>query len=324
MKRIAITGISGYIGTGLAHRLESIDAVELIVGIDRHPPQIPCSSKLRFYQLDVCQPFMDIFVDNNVDAAIHLAFILMPKHDRDAARCVNVGGALNFLHACRTQAVKRILYLSSHTIYGAHPDNPIPLTEDSPPRPMPGFQYSWDKAETERIFLDFAASNPDICVTILRTCVVMGPNADNAITKSLFKPAMICISGYDPPMQFVHENDLTELILTFLERKQPGVFNVAGEEMIRYRQLATLCGKRLIPLPAGPLNFVMNLSWKLHLQKESPAAGLDFIKYPVIISTEKLKREVGFRFRYSSQEAVASFISAIKPSSTDNSPTCAP
>jgi len=314
MKRIAITGISGYIGTNLAHRLESIDAVELIVGIDRCLPQTSCSSKLRFHQLDVCQPFVDIFVDNNVDTAIHLAFILMPKHDRDAAQRVNVGGTLNFLHACQTQGVKRILYLSSHTIYGAHPDNPIPFKEDSPLRPMPGFQYSWDKARTERIFLDFAASNPDICVTILRTCVVMGPNADNAITKSLFKPVMICISGYDPPMQFIHEDDLTELILTFLARQQPGVFNVAGEEMIRYRQLATLCGKRLIPLPAGPLNFVLNLSWKLHLQKESPAAGLDFIKYPVIMSTEKLKREVGFRFRYSSQEAVASFISAIRPS----------
>jgi UDP-glucose 4-epimerase len=315
MKRIAITGISGYIGAGLAYRLESIDAVELIVGIDQHLPHTSRLSKLRFYQLDVCQPFVDIFVDNNVDAAIHLAFILMPKHDRDAAHRVNVGGTLNFLHACRTQAVKQILYLSSHTIYGAHPDNPISLKEDSPLRPMPGFQYSWDKAQTEQIFLDFAASNPDICVTILRTCVVMGPNADNAITKSLFKPAMICISGYDPPMQFVHEDDLTELILTFLERKQPGVFNVAGEEMVRYRQLATLCGKRLIPLPGGPLSFVMNLSWKLHLQKESPAAGLDFIKYPVVMSTEKLKREVGFQFKYSSQEAVAAFINAIKPSS---------
>jgi hypothetical protein len=54
----------------------------------------------------------------------------------------------------------------------------------------------------------------------------------------------------------------------------------------------------------------MGFSWALRLQNESPASGLEFIKYPPIISTEKVNREVGFQFRYSSGEAVAAFVSA--------------
>ncbi|MEK9144413.1 MAG: hypothetical protein AAB339_02245, partial [Elusimicrobiota bacterium] len=42
--------------------------------------------------------------------------------------------------------------------YGAHPDNPVPLTEESPLRPNMRFQYSRDKAETDRMFQDYAAT----------------------------------------------------------------------------------------------------------------------------------------------------------------------
>lgn len=126
----------------------------------------------------------------------------------------------------------------------------MPLTESSSLRLLRRFQYSWDKAETERILQDFAASNQDICVTILRACVVMGPTANNAITQSLFKPVIISVAGHNPPMQFLHEDDLVEVIVTFLSQRRPGIFNIAGEGTIPYRDLATLSGGRLIALPA--------------------------------------------------------------------------
>lgn len=311
VKRIAITGVSGYIGSRLLSRLETVDTVQRIVGVDVQVPKEPFS-KLMFYRQDILQPLSRIFTESEVDSAIHLAFVLMPSHDWQATRRINVDGTLNFLEACRNSRVRHVIFLSSHTVYGAHADNPVPLTENSPLRPLRRFQYSWDKAETDRMLQDFAASNQDICVTILRACVVMGPTANNAITRSLFKPVMISVAGHNPPMQFLHEDDLVEVMLTFLSQRQPGIFNIAGEGTIPYRDLATLSGRRLISVPAGLVRFVIDFSWRLRLQNESASEGLRFIKYPVVISTEKFTRETGFEFKYGSQDALMSFIAAKK------------
>jgi UDP-glucose 4-epimerase len=244
-----------------------------------------------------------------VDSAVHLVFVLKPTHQLSRARQIDIDGTLNFLHACHQAQVKHIVYPSSHTVYGAHPDNPAPLAEDSPLRPLADFQYSRDKAEVERILQDFASSHPDVKLAVLRSCPVVGPNAADSVTALMFKPpVMLTVAGYDPPMQFVHEDDLIELFLTVLAQKKAGIFNVAGDGEIRYREVAGLSGKRRLALPEKPLRLLMGLSWALRLQSESPASGLEFIKYPPIISTEKLKRELGFRFGRSSREALLSFL----------------
>jgi UDP-glucose 4-epimerase len=308
MKRVAITGISGYIGSRLFSRLDSVENLERIVGIDLKEPRYS-SSKLKFYCQDISKQFSDIFVENEVESAIHLAFVSKPTHDRAGAQQIDIGGSLNFLEACRQAQLKHILYLSSHTVYGAYPSNPTPLTEGSPLRPLPDFQYSWDKAETEQILHDFATSDKDVCLTVLRSCPVVGPNAADSVTALMFKPPiMIGVSGYDPMMQFVHEDDLVELIATFLIQKEAGIFNVAGDEEIRYSEIARLSGKRMLKLPERLLHLLMGFSWALHLQNESPTSGLEFIKYPPIVSTEKLKNSMGFQFRYSSREALLSFL----------------
>ncbi|MAF85477.1 MAG: hypothetical protein CL875_03215 [Dehalococcoidales bacterium] len=309
MKRVAITGISGYIGTRLLSQLNRIEDVERIIGIDVKPPR--CNSpKLKFYCQDISKRLGDIFIENEVDSAVHLTFVLKPTNDRAGTQQIDIGGSINFLEACHQAQVKQILYLSSHTVYGAHPDNHAPFKEDSPLRPLPDFQYSWDKVETEQIWHDFATSHEDVCVTILRCCLVIGPNAANSVAALMFKPPiMIGVAGYNPPMQFVHEDDLTELITTFLNQKKMGIFNVAGDGEIYYREVARLFGRMMLTLPDRLLHLLMGISWALHLQSESPASGLKFIKYPPMVNTEKLKNETGFQFRYSSREALLSFIS---------------
>ena len=100
MKTIAITGISGYIGSKLLSRLENMDEVKRVVGIDIRPPKYS-SPKLTFYCQDISLPLGNIFLENKVDTAIHLAFILKPTRDRVNTQRVDIGGILNFLEASR-------------------------------------------------------------------------------------------------------------------------------------------------------------------------------------------------------------------------------
>lgn len=65
-------------------------------------------------------------------------------------------------------------------------------------------------------------------------------------------------------------------------------------------------------LPDGLLKLLIRMSWALHLQNESPPSGLEFVKYPPVVSTDKLAKEVGFRFHYSTEEALSAFVYAVR------------
>jgi UDP-glucose 4-epimerase len=312
MKNIAITGISGYIGTRLLSQLDTIDSIQKIIGIDIRQPTLR-PPKLRFYLQDVLNPFGDLFIENEVDTAIHLAFLLKPTRERTSVQKIDIEGTINFVRACRQAKIGHALYMSSHTVYGAHHDNPIPLAEDSPLRPLPGFQYSWDKAQAEQIVREFGQSQRDVTITILRCCLVIGPHAVGSVPVLMFKPpVMIGVAGFDPRMQFVHEYDLIRVIETFLNQKKGGIFNVAGEGDLRYSEVAKLARKKLLRLPDSLIKPLMRVSWALHLQNDSPYSGLEFIKYPPVVSTGKLLKEIGFRFQYSTEEALSSFVSTLR------------
>ena len=308
---IAITGVSGYVGTKLLNHLDSIDAVQKIIGIDTREPRIK-SAKLEFYHRDIREPFNDLFVENKVDTVVHLAFILRPTRQTAVARQIDIEGTKNLVDACYQSSVKHLLYLSSHTVYGAHKDNTMPLTEDSPLRPVTDFQYSRDKVDTERILQAFGASHRNVTITILRSCPVIGPGAVGSATTIMFQPLMmIGVAGYDPPMQFVHEDDLTNLLGTFIINPKEGIFNIAGDGVLRYSEVARLLRKRLLKLPGKLLELLVAFSWLSHLQSASPASGLEFIKYPPVVSTAKLRSELNFKIQYSSKEALSSFARSV-------------
>ena len=309
---VAVTGSSGYIGARLLQELENQEELGKGVAIDIRPLSSPVHN-ISAHRMDVTQPLDELFRSHHVTTVVHLAHILRPGRNRTEIRSirdVNLEALRNVLQACRAARVKSFIYLSSHTVYGAHKDNPIPITETAQLRPMANFQYSSDKALCEDILQEFAAENPNIVVTVLRSCVVMGPSADNYVSRALFKPVLLGVSGYDPPLQFVHEDDMARVLCTFVLQPQSGVFNVAGDRVIHYSELARLANRKLIFLPAAMSYPLTQLSWKIGIQKDAPSVGLDFVRYPILLSTGKLKSTTGFRFRYTSQEAVTAFVAS--------------
>jgi len=161
------------------------------------------------------------------------------------------------------------------------------------------------------MFQDFMKSDPDIRVTVVRACSILGPRGIGSVSTGMFKSVMIRLIGYDPRFQFLHEEDLAEVITVLIEQGQPGVFNAGGDGSLAYREVIAATGKPCLALPAGPMSFLLSLSWRLRLQSESPPGGLEFIKYPIIMSTEKLRAATGFRFRYSTQQVLESFLEAL-------------
>ena len=302
-RRIAITGSSGYIGAGLVDALCSADGVEMVLATDIVPPPSPLPANAVFVHQDVSRPFRGLFSDHGIDTVVHLAYVMRPDRDRESARRVNVGGTENLLAACAESDVNRLVYLSSTSVYGAHPDNPPLLTESSQTRPAPGFQYSVDKVLAEDLIQQFAESTTEASALILRCCPVVGPRANNFVARAFLKPVLVAVRGADPPMQLIHENDLISSLVPCTLKTATGIFNVAGEGTIRWSEMAAALGRRLITLPAALLYPATQAAWALRLQSDSPARGLDLIRYPWNASTTKIEKDLDFRPRHTSREA---------------------
>jgi UDP-glucose 4-epimerase len=120
----------------------------------------------------------------------------------------------------------------------------------------------------------------------------------------MFDPfVMVGVSGCRPMLQFVHEDDLVNVIGLCISQGKGGIYNVGGDGIVEYGEVARRLRKKLLKLPGGLLATAISLSWKTHLQSAAPAGCLEFLKYPPVVSADKLKRELGYAFRYSSREA---------------------
>ena len=309
MLRVAVTGAAGYIGGRLIRRLETDETVDSILALDvvERPNLAARSDKTRFSRLDVSEPFPDLFRERGINSVAHLAYVLAPGRRAEAARRVNVRGALNALEACANADVRHVLYLSSASVYGARPDNPAFMDEDRRPNPVRGFQYSEDKLIAESLMSGFASGDESVPVAILRACPVVGPNADNFIADAFRKPILPMMGEFDPEMQLIHEDDLVNAMVRCLKLRIGGVYNLAADGTIRWSRMVEMMRRRTLRLPPFAWRALTSASWRLRLQSVSPPAGLDFITYPWTVNANKIKRALGIEFRYTSCEAWRSY-----------------
>ena len=308
-KSVAITGASGYVGARLLRKLEDEEDISKLVAIDTLPPAVPIRN-MAAYRTNVTEPIDDALTQHNVSTVVHLAFIARRGRNRqevDSIRETNLAALGSVLESSARAGVNHIVYLSSHTVYGAHADNPVPLTDEAPLRPIPDFPYGYDKFLSEQMLQEFQETHPDIAVTILRSCMVLGPSAGNYITKAFFRPWLLGVLDYDPPLQFVYEDDLARILTIVIQRRLPGVFNVAGDGVVFYTEFAQMIKSRLINLPSFLAYGLAQLSWNLHIQRESTSCGLDLVRYPMVLSTGKLHQATGYRFWHTSMETLSAF-----------------
>ena len=95
-----------------------------------------------------------------VDVLVHLAAIVDPIADEALMTRVNVEGTRRVLDAAAAVGVRKIIRLSTTAVYGAWPTNPLPLTEDAPLRPNPGFNAAVHAAEVERLLAEWQHEHP--------------------------------------------------------------------------------------------------------------------------------------------------------------------
>ena len=313
-RRILITGSAGLLGEATLKRLTGLPSTDFAVALDREPTDGPDGETRKFMSVvrDIREPADRVLTDYGVDTVVHLAFILRPPRNRASARAVNVEATERLLSACAAAGVKRFVYLSSTTVYGAHSSYRRPYVETDPVNPVKGFSYSEHKAEAERLVLRFAEERPECAVSVLRGCVVMGKGADNFIASSLDMRILPTPMLANPDMQFLHIDDYASVVEAVLSQQARGVYNIAGGGTVRWREVVKVAGGIAAPVPTLLLKAATGLGWKLRLQGRSPANGINFIRYPWLASTAKIEQELGWRAKYTSRQALDAWVEGRK------------
>lgn len=287
---VAVTGASGFVGGRLIEQLCGDPAIGRVVGFDVRKPAFS-HPKFLFDELDVRDPAMETrFTD--IDVVIHLAFIMDPIRDEKTMRDVNVNGSQTVFKAAGRAGVPKVIYTSSAIVYGAHPDNKIPLSEDAPLRANLDFSYAAHKLEVEYVVREVAEEFPDLAFTLFRPAIVFGPNVDNAWSHALELPVLFAVRDHSPPLQFVHEQDVANAIHYAVSNDLRGTYNLAADGWLEADDMLSIMERKRIDLPE-PLAFSLaERLWSLGVA-EAPAGMLHYVMHPWIVSTDKL-REAGF------------------------------
>lgn len=307
-RTVVITGVSGYVGRVLLPYLEQDPAIDRVIGIDRRSPENNAvGDKFVFHQFDIRDPGIEAALAG-ADVLVHLAFVLMrlPGSDEVEIDDINIGGTRAVCQAAARQGVRKLIFTSSVVAYGLHADNPVPLTEASPLRPNAGLYYSRAKAAVEHYLDAFEAEHPEMIVTRLRPCTVVGPQADPAQMASLASSTAVLVRGADPLYQLLHEDDLARALHLVIRQDAPGSYNVTSDEPHTLRELVQSRGGRVLALPYFVVRGVMWLLWRLGLSVFAPE-WVDLSRYPLVASNEKLKG-LGWVPRYTTTEAFTSLL----------------
>lgn len=305
---VAVTGASGYIASRLVALLCADERVDRVLGFDVRPPSFH-ADKFIFDTMDVRNPALKQRLDG-VDAVLHLAFIMNPIKDESLMRDVNVNGSHNVFKCAGAAGVRKIVYVSSATVYGAHPDNDVPLTEESPLRANLDFSYPAHKLEVEYIAKDAREDLTDVIFTILRPAIVYGPHVDNAWSHFLQFPVIFGVKGHDPPFQFVHEDDVARALAFAVWNDLDGAYNVAPRGWLEADEALGIIGRPRRDLRQPTAFAVMDRLWAMGLS-EAPAGMLHYLMHPWVISVEKLAR-AGFLCERSNAATLAETLEHIR------------
>jgi UDP-glucose 4-epimerase len=309
-RRILITGISSYLGTELARRLEADPEVEYVAGLDTRPPRLGLE-QTDFIEADIRSPtLLKLLPGTKVDTVVHNQIIRQPgpRLSARAMHDINVIGSLQLLAACeKTPTIRSIVIRGSAGIYGAEPAAPQFFTEEMSRLYPLRTRFQRDVGEIENYFETYSRRHPQVTCTMLRYQSTIGPSVDTQITRYLSLPVVPTYLGFDPRLQFIHERDAVEAFVAAVRRPVRGAVNVAAEGTIGLVRMIRQAGKLSVPI-AGPL-FAPSVgaARRLGLFRFSP----DFrrlLRYGRGVDVTRLIEEVGFRPAYSMEDAVADYV----------------
>lgn len=296
-------------------RIQREPAVDRVIAVDAARPEHRLG-EAEFVQADIRQPTIArVLAEHAVDTVVHLDVSGTPlaaRGSRSAIKETNVIGTMQLLGACqKAPGVRRLVVKSSTSVYGAAPRDPAVFTESTPPKSLPGGGFAKDAVEVEGYVRGFARRRPDVAVCVLRFANILGPCADTPLAEYLSLPVLPTVLGYDPRLQFVHEDDVMDVLrLGALEPRRSmlnsGTFNIAGDGVLLLSQAARRLGRPTVPLLLPAVTWVGSALRAVGMTDFSPEQ-VRLLTHGRVVQTTQMRETLGFEPAYTTPETFADF-----------------
>ncbi len=317
--RIVVTGATGNVGTSVLRALAADDRVDEIVGVARRLPSWSVD-KVAWAQADVADaPLEALFA--GADAVVHLAWLIQPSRDEAATRRVNVDGSRRVFEAAAAAGVGALVHASSVGAYSPGPKDRA-VDESWPTAGIASSFYARHKVSAERALDALERDHPQLRVVRLRPGLIFKGEAGTEVRRyfagpfvpsALLRPGLLRVIPRLPRLVFqaVHTDDVAEAYrLAVLEPAARGAYNVAAEPVLDAAVLAKELGAVQLPLPVGAVRALADLTWRLRLQP-TPPGWLDMALAVPVMSTERIRGELGWTERHSSLQALRELLEGL-------------
>jgi UDP-glucose 4-epimerase len=311
-RRVLVTGLASFWGGLVAKALEAEDGIDVIVGLDTREPTVELE-RTEYVRSDESYSILARIVQAaRIDTVVH-TFLIVDSTGDQARQMheINVIGTMNLFAAASApgSTVRDVVVKSSGYVYGTAREDPVWFTETTPRSHPPHTRIEHTLDSVEGYVRDFAEDNPHVTVSLLRFTNVLGPDIVTPVSRALELPVVPSIFGFDPRLQFVHEDDVVRAIQFVLDRRLAGIYNVAGDGLIPWSEVAQLCGKRTFPLPPVGTGLA---AWPLNrIGAPLPPELLDLLRYGRGMDNRRLK-QAGFRYEYTSAGTVTAFVESLR------------
>lgn len=301
MSRIAVTGAAGPVGRRVCALLLGDPSVGCVVAIDRQRVHLPPGtdrSRLEARRVHLKDADVDLLLAG-ADAVLHLAGsdpLEGTPLDHDLATTKRVLAAVD---RCR---VGQVVVRTSATVYGAWPDNPLPITEAAERRPNDETPWVQVRASIDALVQEFADAHPDVAVAVLRPCVTVSEDGPDELGRVLAAARVVAPAEDAPPAQFIHADDVASAVDVVRRARATGAFNVAPDGALEAARIGALVGGApRLSLPGWLARRLSDLGWRYQLAP-TPPGFVPFVTEPWVVANDRL-RELGWEPSLSNDEA---------------------
>ena len=299
MTRVVVTGAAGAVGSRVVRRLAESDEIGEVLAVDR--VGTPVAADVESKRVDLAAgPLDSIF--SGADVIVHLASATTPGRPDPTAEELDLAIAGRVLDAAGDAGVQQIVVLSSAMVYGAWAANPVPITEDAPIRPNPDFSWAVGRADVERLAAEWGARHLDAAVAILRPTAIVSDDELGGLARVLHAARVGVAADGDPPVQYLHIDDLAAAVVTAVTSRLDGPANVAPDGWIPPDALSDLEGPTpRLRVPSWAARALAAVRWRFGVSPIPPGV-VPYTSHSWVVSNDRL-RALGWQATHTNEEA---------------------
>ena len=300
MSKIVVTGAAGDVGARVVAGLTGEQSPFDVLAVDQTTlPSLPSEVETKRVDLEFAD-LRSLFC--GADTVVHLSSRGTPGETDPASDELDLLIAKRVLEAAADCRVTQIVLLSTALVYGARTANPVPLTEDALVRPNPDFSWAVVRAEIEKMAADWKKAHPSTAVSVLRPTAIVTDDDLGQLARVLHTARLGVAADGDPPVQFLHIDDLASALVTAVVCHADGPLNVAPDGWISPDSLRDLEGpKPRLRVPLWMARGLAAIRSRAGLAPIPPGV-VPYTSHSWVIASDRL-RALGWEPSHTNEEA---------------------